>query len=292
MSEIASVLYQYADNFAFLVLSTIGLIVIFGMMGVINMAHGDFMMIGAYVTAGLYHFGVPFAVSLACATFAVGLVGLLIERLIIRRLYGQLLTSLVVTFGLSMIISQGFLFVFGPSMQSVPVPLGSFRFAGTSYSYYVIVLAGVAVGCLGLLWVVLNRTRFGIRARATIENPDMAAALGVNTARMYAFTFAIGSAFAGLAGGLFSAVAQLTPTFGQTYTVLAFITVVVGGGANVVTGLTSSGLSLGGIDTIVTNWFGTFPGLVGMMIAAMVIIRLAPDGLSGVLERRQRRSLR
>lgn len=296
MEEVLSFLlqlaYQYADSIAFLTLSAIGLIIIFGMMGVINMAHGEFMMIGAYVTSYTYFRGVPFPVAILLAAVAVGLIGVVLERLIVRRFYGQLLMSLVATWGLSLVLSQGFLVAFGPSTRTVPTSLGSFSYAERSYSWYTVVRFTVAVGLLALLWVVLAHTKWGVRARATIENAEMASALGINTARTYALTFALGAAMAGVAGGLFAALSEITPSFGGNYTPLAFITVVVGGGANVITGLLTSVLSLGGVRTLVTNQFSVLLGYVAMLVAALVIIRFMPAGISDYLERRKLRALR
>lgn len=291
VATISQLAYQLMTNVAFLILSAIGLIIIFGMMGVINMAHGEFMMVGAYVTAWLYHQGVPFALCVLAAGVAVALVGVVVERLLIRRLYGQLLMSLVVTFGLSLVMSQGFLVLFGPSEPGVPTPLGSVEARGFGYSYYQGVLFLTAVGLVVLLWWAINRTTIGIRARATIENAEMASALGVNKARTYALTFAFGSGLAGIAGGLFSAVAQVTPTFGAPYTPIAFVTVVVGGGANLVVGLVGSVLALAGVQTVVANQTSVLLGFVALMLTALVLIRVMPRGLSATYQDVRRRRL-
>jgi branched-subunit amino acid ABC-type transport system permease component len=283
--------YQLMTNVAYLTLSSIGLIIIFGMMGVINMAHGEFMMVGAYVTAALYHKGIPLPVGIAAAGVVVAAFGLAVERVLIRRLYGQLLMSLVVTFGLSLVMSQGFLVLFGASQPGVATPLGSFQSAGFSYSYYQVVLFVTAVALLGMLWWGINKTTMGLRARATIENAQMASVLGVNSTRTYAVTFAVGSGLAGIAGGLLSAVAQVTPTFGEPYTPIAFVTVVLGGGANVVVGLIGSVLTLASVETIVTYKTSVLLGFVALMVTAFVLIRLMPRGLSATYEDAKRRRL-
>jgi branched-chain amino acid transport system permease protein len=291
LAAISQLGYELMTNLSFLTLSAIGLIIIFGMMGVINMAHGEFMMVGAYVAAALYHQGIPFVVGILAAGAAVGLLGVVVERLLIRRLYGQLLMSLVVTFGLSLVLSQGFLQLFGPSEPNVPTPLGSFKLGAFSYSYYQVILFLASVALVVLLWWVTSRTWIGLRARATMEDARMASALGVNTTRTYALTFAFGSALAGLAGGLFSAVAQITPSFGQPYTPIAFVTVVVGGGANLVVGLVGSVLALAGVQTLVANRTSVLLGFVALMAAAMLLIRLMPRGISATYEDFKRRRL-
>lgn len=291
LAAISQLGYELMTNLSFLTLSAIGLIIIFGMMGVINMAHGEFMMVGAYVAAALYHQGIPFVVGIVAAGAAVGVLGVVVERLLIRRLYGQLLMSLVVTFGLSLVLSQGFLQLFGPSEPNVPTPLGSFQLGAFSYSYYQVVLFLASVALVVLLWWVVSRTWIGLRARATMENAQMASALGVNTTRTYALTFAFGSALAGIAGGLFSAVAQITPSFGQPYTPIAFVTVVVGGGANLVVGLVGSVLALAGVQTFVANRTSVLLGFVALMAAAMMLIRIMPRGISATYEDFKRRRL-
>ena len=123
VAAVFSYAYQYFDNIGFLILSASGLIIIFGMMGVINMAHGELMMIGAYITAFSYHAGVPAPLAIIFAGIGAGAAGMVLERLVIRHFYKQLLSSLVVTWGLSLMISQGFLLIFGPTILNVPTPL-------------------------------------------------------------------------------------------------------------------------------------------------------------------------
>jgi branched-subunit amino acid ABC-type transport system permease component len=280
LSFIFSLLYQYADSITLLLLSSVGLIIIFGMMGVINMAHGELMMIGAYVTAWSYHAGVPTGVAILMGGIGAGCVGILIERLIVRRFYGQLLASLVATWGLSLVLSQSFLLLFGPGPKGIPTPFGSFTVGEFSYSYYrLVMLAGALTMILGL-WALFTFTRFGVQARSTMENPEVARALGIN-----ALTFGLGSMLAGLAGGMFALTALIEPNFGQSYTVVAFITVVVGGGADFVSGLLASALTLAGVKTIVINQVNILLGQVAMMVTALIIIRLMPTGFSGYFER-------
>ena len=136
VSEGFSLFYQYADSISLLMLSAVGLMIIFGMMGVINMAHGELMFIGAYTTSVVFYAGAPLFVAIPAGALAAGAFGVVLERLIIRRFYGQLLSSLVVTWGLSLLLGQGFLLVIGPSIRSLPTPFGSFSVGGFTYSYY------------------------------------------------------------------------------------------------------------------------------------------------------------
>jgi len=292
VTSLFSFAYQFVDNAGYLILAAVGLTIIFGMMGVINMAHGELMMIGAYTTAFTYHAGIPAPIAILLAGLAAGIVGIALERLIIRHFYRQLLSSLVVTWGISLMLSQGFLLAFGPSILNVPTPFGGFSVGEQSFGVYRLVLAAVSLALVAGVWAIFAYTRVGTDARATMENPKMAEALGVNTARVYALTFGLGSALGGIAGGMFALTATISPFFGVNYTPLAFITVVVGGGANVATGLLASVASLAGVQTIFTNTISVYIGYVAMFGAALLILLMLPTGISDYIERRKLRSVR
>ena len=285
-------IYQYFDNIGFLILSASGLIIIFGMMGVINMAHGELMMIGAYITAFAYYAGVPAPLAILLAGIGAGVAGIILERLVIRYFYKQLLSSLVVTWGISLMLSQGFLLIFGPSILNMPTPFGNFPIDERTFGIYRLVLFGVSVAMIAGVWAIFTYTRFGTHSRATMEGPEMADALGVNTRNVYALTFGLGSALGGIAGGMFAMTATISPFFGINYTPLAFITVVVGGGANVITGLLASVLALAGVQTAVNNLVNVYVGYLGMMGTALIILLLLPRGISEYLERRKIRTER
>jgi branched-chain amino acid transport system permease protein len=257
------------------------------MMGVINMAHGEMMMIGAYITSFSYYAGVPVALAIILGGVGAGLAGMALERLIIRRFYGQLLSSLVATWGLSLLLSQGALLLLGPQIKTVPTPFGSFEVGELSFSFYRLFMCAMAMALIAVTWAFFRYTRFGLRARATMEDPRMARALGTDTGRVYALTFGLGTALAGLAGGLFALTATIGPFYGQSYTPQAFITVVVGGGANIFSGLIASVLSLGAAKTVFMSQFNILIGHVAMLVLAIVAIRLMPAGISDWLERRR-----
>jgi branched-subunit amino acid ABC-type transport system permease component len=284
VSEGFSLFYQYADSISLLMLSAVGLMIIFGMMGVINMAHGELMFIGAYTTSVVFYAGAPLFVAIPAGALAAGAFGVVLERLIIRRFYGQLLSSLVVTWGLSLLLGQGFLLVIGPSIRSLPTPFGSFSLGGFTYSYYRLFMFAVGFILVGGIWALLKYTKFGVEARATMENPTMAHALGINVDKIYMLTFALGAALAGIAGSLFALQSPIEPTFGRNYTPIAFITVVVGGSADIVSGLVASTLSLSAVRTIFTNQFNILIGYVSMLVGAFVFIRFVPNGMSELLE--------
>lgn len=282
---IASILYQFGTNAAFLLISAIGLIVILGMMRIINLAHGELMMMGAYTATIAFHRGIPFPIAAILAFIVVTVAGAILERLIVKRFYGRELGALVVTWGISLIMGQTTLNIFGPFMQAIPIPGGSFALGQFSFSGYSIALIVIAVLLLIALWWVYTRTTFGLQARATMQNPAMARALGVNTDRIYMLTFALGAGLAGFSGALMAPTVSISPVMGQQFVAPAFITVVVGGGANVLTGAAGSSLLLSLVKTPVGFWLGAFLGTVALLLAALIIIRLMPNGISAYLQR-------
>jgi urea ABC transporter permease protein UrtB len=291
LNGVFNALYQFQVSFSFLLLSAIGLAVIFGMMGVINLAHGDFMMLGAYITTIAATQGVPLVLAILIAALGVAAFGAIVEILVVRRLYGRLLDSVAATWAVGLILSQGMLILTGPSMQGVSSPFGSFTVGQTSYSWYRVLLGAISLVLLALLYLLFMNTKFGLRARATIQDPAIARALGVDTPRMYTMTFALGSALAGLAGGLFALTATIVPFFGTNYIVEAFVTVIVGG-ANALVGTPLAAALLGAINAALGTEYGLYIGRVGLLLTTILIIRVLPDGISGLVERWRMRTSR
>jgi urea ABC transporter permease protein UrtB len=279
-SAVFGFLYQIGDAAAFLVLASAGLAVVFGMMGVINMAHGEFIMFGAYGTAMAVRAGVPLPLAIAIGSLATAAIGIIIERLVICRLYGRPLDTIVATWGISLIFSQGTLILLGSSFPGAGTPLGSFTVGAYSYSWYRLVLMLAAIVVLAGLWLLVNRTQFGILARATIQMPQMAEALGVKTRVVYSLTFGLGAALAGLTGGLYAPTMTMVPTMGSTFILEAFVTVVVGG-ADVFLGTAPAAGALGITKAIFTSWQGQLTGQIALLVAVILVIRLLPKGLSG-----------
>jgi branched-subunit amino acid ABC-type transport system permease component len=284
--ELAIVLgLNVIDGAASLILLCIGLAIIFGMMRIINLAHGEFVMLGAYATVISANAGVNIWIAmLVVAPVFVGIVGLVVERCLIRFLYGRLVDTMLATWGLSLFFIGLVTTIYGNTIKGVPTPLGGFAIGGYSASYYTLFLVAMALIVLGFVFVLLRYTRFGLISRATMQNPGMAAALGVNPSKVYMVTFALGAAITGLAGGLLAPVSGITPGMGSAYVAKAFITV-VGGGASILAGTTSASLLFGTINQMAS--FLTTPvfGEVILFISAIVLIRLLPQGISDRLFR-------
>lgn len=284
-AEVFSVAYQFADVFAFLILSAAGLAIVFGMMNVINMAHGEFIMCGAYVTTALVQLGVFLPLAQAMATLIAGVIGVVVEWAIVRRLYARPLDTLLATWGLSLVVTQSMLLAVGSSVPGIGTPPGNFEVGPYTFSTYRVVLFAVAIGVLAFIYLLFMRTRFGTLARATMQHADMARALGVRTQYIYALSFGIGAALAGLCGALYAPTMSLIPTMGANFIVESFVTVVVGG-ANVLLGTAPAGVFLAVVRTGLDAWHGQIIGQIGMLFAVILIIRVLPEGISGWLSRR------
>ena len=271
------VLYAVAS----LVIVSAGLAVIFGMMKVINLAHGEFMMLGAYATIGAMHLGVNLWLAIfLVAPVCVGIVGVVLERLVIRRLYGRMVDTMLATWGLSLLLVGIVTSIAGNTTAGVSAPLGSFSIGAYSVSGYTLVIIAVSVVlALAIRFVLLN-TSWGLIARGTMQNPDMANALGISPSRVYSVTFAIGAALSGLAGGLLAPLTGVVPTMGAAFVAKAFITV-IGGGPAILAGLVGASSLFGAINQLAT--FATTPvfGEVALLLAAIVMLRLLPHGITG-----------
>ena len=287
LAELFSYFYQFADVFAFLILSSAGLAIIFGMMGVINMAHGEFIMCGAYVTVGMVNLGLPLPLAQLTGALVAGAVGVLVEVAIIRRFYQRPADTLLATWGLSLLVTQGTLLLVGSTVQGIGTPPGSFAVGDYTFSTYRMILFGASVGVLALIYLVFMRTRFGTLARATMQHAPMAQALGVRVNWVYALSFGLGTALAGLCGGLYAPTMTMLPTMGATFVVESFVTVVIGG-ANVLLGTAPAGVFLAIVRTGLNAWNGQIVGQIGMLVAVILVIRVLPEGITGWVARHTR----
>jgi branched-subunit amino acid ABC-type transport system permease component len=279
--ELAIVLgLNVVDAAASLILLCLGLAVIFGMMRIINLAHGEFVMLGAYATVISANAGLNIWIAiLVVAPVFVGIVGLIVERCLIRFLYGRLVDTMLATWGLSLFFIGLATTLYGNTIKGVPTPLGGFAIGQYSASYYTIFLLCMALLMLAFVFALLRFTRFGLISRATMQNPGMAAALGVNPSKIYMVTFALGAAMTGLAGGILAPVAGVGPNMGSAYVAKAFMTV-VGGGAAVLAGTTSASVLFGAINQMASYFTTPVFGEVILFVSAIILIRILPQGIS------------
>ena len=278
---------QIVYGVANLVLISLGLAIIFGMMRVINLAHGEFLMLGGYTVLIATNNGANLWVSmLILAPLVVGVIGVIVERLLIRFLYGRMVDTLLATWGLSLLIIGLVTTIFGAqTATTISPPIGAIQIGEFSSSGYELFLIFVAIVLAVLVYLVLRFTKLGLVARGTMQAADMAAALGVSTRLVYAVTFGLGAAVAGLAGGLLAPISGMLPTIGATYIAKAFITVISGGTA-ILAGTTSASVLLGGINGIVSFATGPTLGEVALLAAAIILLRLMPRGITGSIFRK------
>jgi urea transport system permease protein len=262
-------------------IAALGLTVIYGAAGVINMAHGEFIMLGAYTAYALQTFlGVPFLLCVPASFVVVALTGVVLERCLIRYLYKRPLDTLLATWGVSLVLIQGVRLIFGSDPKYVAVPhmfQSNLQFGFVSMSVLRISLFIVAILLIGLSFFIFYRTRFGMQVRAVMQNKEMASSFGINADRIYMITFAFGAGLAGLAGSLFGVLAIVLPNMGSNYVVQAFLVVVVGGGT-ILGSVVAAGLTgeLQSIFAYITN--DTFARFI-LYILIVVFLRFKPTGL-------------
>jgi branched-chain amino acid transport system permease protein len=279
LAIVVAIEFLYA--IATLMLISLGLAIIFGMMRIINLAHGEFMVMGSYSAAVAVHHDLNIWLSiLIVPPLAVGVIGIVIERLIIRHLYGRMVETMLATWGLSLFLVGVLTMIFGDVTEGLPTPLPGIRIGAYQTSGYSLFLIVLSLAVVLAVLVVLRSTRLGLLARGTMQNPEMAAALGTDTSRIYAVTFAFGAALAGLAGGVLAPATGVFPSIGGSYIGRAFITV-IGGGAAPIVGTASASTLFGIINQIAT--FATNPvyGEVALLLAAIILIRVMPQGITG-----------
>ena len=277
--------------FTILLLMSIGLAIVFGLMGVINMAHGELMALGAYMTyltsvafaryaphwMGVYLFvAIPFAFLV---TFAFGYV---LERGFIRFFYNRPLDTLLVTWGLSLILQQTYRSMFGAQEVSVPLPVwlsGAWEpIQGIQLPLTRLFIIGLTMVVAVGVYFLLNRTRWGLRVRAVMQNRAMSGAVGINTKQVDAMTFALGSGLAGIAGCVFTMIGSTNPGTGQIYIVDSFI-VVVFGGVQSLLGTAFSAFTIAQSQTLLEYLMSGSMARVTILLLVIVVLYFRPNGL-------------
>ncbi|WP_051356442.1 urea ABC transporter permease subunit UrtB [Azorhizobium doebereinerae] len=273
-----------------LLLAAIGLAITFGVMGVINMAHGEMVMLGAYTTYVVqdairtdapWLFGWSLAIALPLAFLFTGVVGIVIERTVIRFLYGRPLETLLATWGISLMLQQAVRSVFGPTNKEVGAPSwmsGAFQVGQLSITYNRLWIIVFALLVFFALLVVLKRTSLGLYVRAVTQNRRMAAAMGIRTGRIDALTFGLGSGIAGIAGVALSQIDNVSPNLGQGYIIDSFMVVVFGGVGNL-WGTLVGALTLGVANKLLEPFAGAVLGKIALLVFIILFIQKRPRGL-------------
>jgi urea transport system permease protein len=275
-----------------LLLAAIGLAITFGVMGVINMAHGEMIMLGAYTTfvvQQVFRATLPpswtdgyLIVAVPAAFLVAGAIGVGLERSVIRFLYGRPLETMLATWGVSLILQQAVRSIFGSPNKEVSNPswmTGGIQLAGgLDFTWNRIVILVFCFVVLGALALVLKRTSLGLHMRAVTQNRDMAAAMGIATARVDALTFGLGSGVAGMAGVALSQIGNVSPNLGTFYIVDSFLVVVFGGVGSLL-GTLAGAMTLGIINKALEPMAGAVLGKVAVLLFIVLFIQKRPRGL-------------
>lgn len=267
--------------FLVLLLVALGLVIIFGLMNVINMAHGEFFLIGAYAAVTVTRAGLPFWWALLVAPIVLAVVGWLVEQLIVRFVYHRFIDSILATWGLSLMLKQLIIVIFGPTSMNVPDPMATtVSVLGVSYPGYRLFVMGASVALTTLTFVTLYRTHVGLTIRGVIANRKMAASLGVNTRRLDVATFMAGAALAGFAGAAMAPLMSVDPQMGAGFLIPSFLSILVGGTSSFM-GVVAGAALISGGSTSLAAWRDPVFAQIVVFTLAIVIIRLFPNGLLG-----------
>jgi urea transport system permease protein len=264
---------------AVLALVAIGLGIIFGLMKVINLAHGDMFIMGSYSVVALWEATGSVWLGILAAPVILGVFGWAMERTMIRRLYKRPLDTLVATWGLGIVIREVLKILFGAGSRNLPFPFtGELSIAGTTYPAYRIFLIALSVAVmLAVLWL-FTRTQFGLKVSAVTQRRDMAMAMGIDAERIDQIVFALGAALAGLAGAVMTPLITLNPEVGLFFLARSFLVVIVGGvGSLLGTGLGSAIIGTG--EALLSFFTRPVVAQIMLFILAIVIIRIRPTGL-------------
>jgi urea transport system permease protein len=289
MSSIISLISVGLSIASILLLVALGLAIIYGTMGVINLAHGEFVMLGAYAVWFLQStMGLNLLACVPLVFILVGIVGLLIEWLLIRHLYTRPLDTILATWGVGVILQQVIRLSAGAELRYVKMPdfLSSAVHIGTyEESAYRIFIFALTVALLIITYLLIFRTEFGLRLRAVTQNRDIARCFGINAERIYSWTFAYGAGLAGIAGALVSPLKSVAPDMGTNYVVDAFLVVVVGGVQSLLGTIASSYL-IGQASGVLAFLSDDTMAKAVVFLGVIVLIRLFPQGLFAMRVRR------
>lgn len=291
ISNLVGQLFTGLSLGSILLLAALGLAITYGVMGVINMAHGELLMVGAYATYGmqsLFRSKFPewidwyLVAAIPVAFFAAAIVGMIMERTVIRWLYGRALETLLATWGLSLIMIQAARVLFGAQNVEVSNPVwmsGGFELmANVQLPFNRVVIIGFSFFVLTLVWVLMNKTRLGMFVRAVTQNRTMAGCVGVPTAKIDTLAFGLGAGIAGLGGVALSQISNVGPDMGQGYIVDSFMVVVLGG-VGQLAGAVWAALGLGIVTKFLEGWAGAVIAKIVVLVIIIIFIQKRPQGL-------------
>jgi urea transport system permease protein len=264
-----------------LLLVTLGLVVIFGLMNVINMAHGEFFLIGAYCVVLIQKIGLSYWWALLLAPIVLIAVGLIVEELVIRHIYRRFIDSILATWGISLVLKQLIVIVFGATSQSVDSPIpGPVEILGVTYPAYRLFIMGVAIALSSAMFLLFYCTPIGLAIRGVIANRTMAASLGINTRGLDRATFAIGAGIAGVAGAVMAPIMSVDPQMGVGFLIPAFLSILVGGSGTLLGALTGTAV-ISSTSVLVSDVWTQVVAQVVVFTLSILVIRFFPRGITG-----------
>lgn len=276
---LATVLLSSLSSACILLIATIGLAVVFGLMGVINLAHGEFLMIGAYSALTATQMGIPFILAIPVAVAVTMAIGAVVEILVIRRLYGRIFDTMLATWGISIVFYQLAVLIFGTVTPGIGMPQYSIRIGGYSLAGYPLLMIGVAALAGIFIYLLMTKTVYGMKARASIQQPAMAQAIGIESSRVNTLTFSIGCGLAGFAGAVLLPIVPATPSMGFAFVIKAFLAVVVAGPVTL-TGSVLTAIGLGGGASITASFLTSVAGDIFFFLVTAALLWLFPIGIS------------
>jgi urea transport system permease protein len=287
-----AIITQFLSGFsvvAILIIAALGLAIIFGVAGVINMAHGELIMIGAYVAAVVGQLGGNTFLAIPAAFVVVGLIGLLIERSIIQWIYDRPLETLLATWGVGIVLQVVIKLIFGPELYYVGAPKildGGFRVIGLlPFPYYRMFLIVLAILMMAGTIYLVFKTDFGLKVRAVRRNRAMAGCLGINTAKIDMMIFTFGAGLAGIAGATLAPIKSVSPPMGFPYAVDSYMVLVLGGVGSL-WGVVAGSAIIGEAETVLSFLYNNVIGKLLVFLFIVIVIRIVPRGIFGYYERR------
>ncbi|CCN38739.1 putative Amino acid or sugar ABC transport system, permease protein [Vibrio nigripulchritudo SO65] len=279
LDYLATVLLSSLSSASILLIATLGLAVVFGLMGVINLAHGEFLMLGAYSALTATQLGVPYPLAVPLAVMVTMAFGAVVEMVIVRRLYGRIFDTMLATWGLSIAMYQLAVLIFGTVTPGIGMPQYRLEIGDYKLAAYPLSMIAVAILVTLFIYVLMTKSSYGRKARAAIQQPEMARAIGIESARINTLTFSIGCGLAGFAGAILLPIVPATPSMGFAFVIKSFLAVVVAGPVTV-TGSLVTALGLGGGSSITASFLTSVAGDVFFFVITAGLLWLFPLGIS------------
>lgn len=279
MTGLIQSIFDGVNVAAILLLVSLGLVIIFGLLKVVNMAHGELIMIGSYTAYYVSQLKINFLVGIVIAFIVTALLGALIEVLIIKRLYASPENTILATYGISLLLERFAYYTFGSSAKNVPMPIrGHLTLLGASIPYYNLIVIFLSLIILVAILLTLKKTQIGLQIRAITDNRSMSNALGNNTKKIDTLVFAFGAGIAGIAGALIAPTISVVSDLGQTYLNQSFMTVILGGVSSIF-GTSLSAVIIGEAQSILSNFTDAVIATIAIFAMMIVIIRFKPEGI-------------